>query len=183
MAALNPTAAGDAILDALRIVLPELGDGSLQELFRAIGSTPPPALLAVISGLKQEAGLKMVQAILPHASGPVRRAAVHVIFRRDQLWPVPVIDQLLRDDEAEMRRLAVMKLVSDPDLATAANILGVASKAGTYDVDVALGLAELLHRHRHRPEVRAGWRQWMWSRRWWASLLFINMGKSRSAAA
>jgi hypothetical protein len=126
----------------------------------------------------------MVQAILPHASGPVRRAAVHVIFRRDLRWPVPLIDRLLRDDEAEIRRLAVMKLVSDTDLATAANILAAASKAGTYEVDVALGLAELLHRHRHRPEVRAGWRQWMWSRRWWASLLFINMsGKSRSAAA
>jgi hypothetical protein len=41
LASLNPTTAGDAILDALRLMLPELGDGSLQELFRAIGSIPP----------------------------------------------------------------------------------------------------------------------------------------------
>jgi hypothetical protein len=126
--------------------------------------------------------LKMVQAIAPHASGPVRRAAVHVIFRRDLPWPMPLIDQLLRDDEAEIRRLAVMKLVSDTDLATAAKTLGIASKPGTYEIDVALGLAELLRRHRRRADVRPAWRQWRWSRRWWSSLLFVG-SKSRSAAA
>jgi len=181
LSSMNPTA-GDPVLEAFQLVLAELPERALQGLFRAISTTPPPSLLAVLTGLKEPEALRAVGAILPHASGPVRRAAAHVIFRRDFRWPLPLIDQLLRDDEPEVRRLAVMKLVSDADLATAANVLGAASKAGKYEADVALGLAELLRRHRHHPDVRAGWRQWTWSKRWWAAMLFVNIGTPRRAA-
>jgi hypothetical protein len=178
---MNPTA-GDPVLAAFQLVLWDLSEKALQGLFRSVGSTPPPSLLAVLTGLKEAEALRAVQTILPHASGPVRRAAVHVVFRRDFRWPLPLIDQLLRDEEPEVRRLAVMKLVSDADLATAANVLGAASKAGKYEADVALGLAELLRRQRNHPDVRAGWRQWTWSKRWWAALLFVNIGTPRRAA-
>ena len=172
----------DPLVEALRHVLPDLAEKSLQGLFRSISSTPPPALLAVLTSMKEPEALKSVRAIVPHAAGPTRRAVVHVIFRRDFRWPLPLIDQLLRDDEPEIRRLAVMKLVSDADLATAANVLAAASKAGKYEADVALGLAELLRYHRHHPDVRAGWRAWTWSKRWWVALLFVNIGTPRRAA-
>jgi hypothetical protein len=181
LSSMNPTA-GDPVLEAFQLVLAELSDKTLQGLFRAISTTPPPSLLAVLTGLREAEALKAVAAILPHASGPVRRAAAHVVFRRDFRWPLPLIDQLLCDEEPEVRRLAVMKLVSDADLATAANVLGAASKAGKYEADVALGLAELLRRHRNHPDVRPGWRQWTWSKRWWAALLFVNIGTPRRAA-
>jgi hypothetical protein len=181
LSSMNPSA-GDPVLEAFQLVLAELPEKAMQGLFRAISTTPPPSLLVVLTGLKEAEALKAVQAILPHASGPVRRAAAHVVFRRDFRWPLPLIDQLLRDDEPEVRRLAVMKLVSDADLATAANVLGAASKAGKYEADVALGLAELLRRHRNHPDVRPGWRQWTWSKRWWAALLFVNIGTPRRAA-
>jgi hypothetical protein len=181
LSSMNPSA-GDPVLQAFQLVLPELSDKTLQGLFRSISTTPPPSLLAVLTSLKEPEALKAVATILPHASGPVRRAAAHVVFRRDFRWPLPLIDQLLRDEEPEVRRLAVMKLVSDADLATAANVLGAASKAGKYEADVALGLAELLRRHRNHPDVRAGWRQWTWSKRWWAALLFVNIGTPRRAA-
>ena len=181
LSTVKPTA-GDAVLEALRRVLPELPAKSLAGLFRSISSTPPPALLAVLTSMKGVEALKAVQAIAPHASGPTRRAVVHVVFRRDFRWPRALIDQFLRDDEPEIRRLAVMKLVSDADLATAAGVLAAASKAGDFEADVALGLAELLRQHRHHPDVRPAWRQWAWSKRWWMALLFVNMGTSRRAA-
>ena len=174
--------AGDAVVEAFRVALPDLAPKTLEALFRSISSAPPPALLAVLTSLKEGEAFKAVQAIAPHASGPVRRAAVHAIFRRDFRWPLPLTDLLLRDDEPEIRRLAVMKLVSDADLATAGNVLGAASKAGKYEADVALGLAELLRRYRNHPDVRPGWRQWTWSKRWWSALLFVNIGPPRRAA-
>ena len=181
LSAVKP-AAGDPLMEALRRVLPELPEKSLQGLFRSISSTPPPSLLAVLTSLKEAEAMKAVAAIAPHASGPVRRAAAHVIFRRDFRWPCDLIDQFLRDDEPEIRRLAVMKLVSDADLAAAANVLAAASRPGKYEADVALGLAELLRRHRHHPDVRPAWRQWAWSKRWWVALLFVNIGTPRRAA-
>lgn len=172
----------DPVFEAVKRALPELPETTMQSLFRAISSTPPPALLAVLTGLKAEAALKAVRAIVPHAAGATRCAVVHVIFRRDFRWPMPLIDRLLQDDEPEIRRLAMMKLVSDADLATAGKFLAAASKKGKYEADVALGLAELLRRHRHHPEVRPAWRQWTWSKRWWVALLFINIGTPRRAA-
>ena len=172
----------DPVFEAVKRALPELPQASMQSLFRAISSAPPPALLAVLTGLKADAALKAVQAIVPHAAGATRCAVVHVIFRRDFRWPMPLIDRLLQDDEPEIRRLAMMKLVSDADLATAAKFLAAASKQGKYEADVALGLAELLRRHRHHPDVRPAWRQWTWSKRWWVALLFVNIGTPRRAA-
>ena len=176
------SAAGDALLLAVRQVLPSLPDAAMATLFRLINSTPPPALLAVLTGLKEEDAVKAVRAMVPHAGGATRIALVHVIFRRDFRWPLPLIDRLLQDDEAEIRRLAVMKLVSDADMATAGTFLAAASRKGKYEADVALGLAELLRRHRHHPDVRGAWRQWTWSKRWWKALLFVNIGTPRRAA-
>jgi hypothetical protein len=175
-------AAHDPVIEALRRSVPELPAATMQALFKAISSTPPPALLAVLTSLKEPDAIKAVHGIVPHAAGATRCAVVHVIFRRDFRWPMPLIDRLLCDDEPEIRRLAVMKLVSDLDLAAAANVLAAASKKGKYEPDVALGLAELLRHHRHHPDVRAGWRTWMWSKRWWSALLFVNIGTPRRAA-
>jgi hypothetical protein len=181
LSSVNPTA-GDPLFEAVRRALPALPEATLQALFRAISSTPPPALLAVLSSLGAVDAVKAVRAIAPHAAGATRRAVVHTIFRRDFRWPMPLIDKLLEDEEPEIRRLAMMKLVSDGDLATAAKVLAAASKAGKYEADVALGLAELLRRHRHHPDVRPAWRQWTWSKRWWVALLFVNIGTPRRAA-
>ena len=181
LSSVNPTT-GDPLFEAVRRALPTLPESTLQALFRAISSTPPPALLAVLSSLGAADAVKAVQAIAPHAAGATRRAVVHTIFRRDFRWPLPLIDKLLQDEEPEIRRLAMMKLVSDADLATAAKVLAAASKAGKYEADVALGLAELLRRHRHHPDVRPAWRQWTWSKRWWVALLFVKIGTPRRAA-
>ena len=174
--------AGNAVLEAFRMVLPELAEPALQRLFAALEGPPPPALVAIVTGMKPADALRAVQAIVPHATSQVRRRWSTRSSAATCAGPCPLIDQLLRDDEPEIRRRAVMKLVSDTDLTTAGGILGAASRAGAYEVDVALGLAELLRRHRHHPDVRRGWRQWMWSRRWWASLLFLNAKKTRRAA-
>jgi hypothetical protein len=174
--------AADMIVEAFRTVLPGLAEPARQRLFGALEGAPPAALMAVVTGMTSADALRAVEAIVPHATSPVRAALVNTIFRRDLRWPMPLIEHLLRDDEPEIRRRAVMKLVTDTDLATAGDILGAASRAGTYEVDVALWLAELLRRHRHHPDVRRGWRQWMWSRRWWVSLLFLNAKKTRRAA-
>jgi hypothetical protein len=175
--------AGDPLFEAVKRALPTLAEATLVALFRAISSTPPPALLAVLSSLGATEAVKAVQAIAPHAAGATRRAVVHTIFRRDFRWPLPLIDKLLQDEEPEIRRLAMMKLVSDADLATAAKVLAAASKDGKYEADVALGLAELLRHHRHHPDVYPAWRQWTWSKRWWVALLFVNIGTPRGRAA
>ena len=181
LSSVNATA-GDPLFDAVKRALPTLPEATLQALFRAISSTPPHALLAVLSSLGAADAVTAVQAIAPHAAGATRRAVVHTIFRRDFRWPLPLIDKLLQDEEPEIRRLAMMKLVSDADLAAAAKVLAAASKDGKYEADVALGLAELLRHHRHHPDVKAAWRQWTWSKRWWVALLFVNIGTPRRAA-
>ena len=69
------------------------------------------------------------------------------------------------------------------DLATAAGVFRAAiDRRGPYEADVALGLAELLHRHRHHPDVRPAFRQWTWSGRRWAALLSFSLADGRRAA-
>jgi hypothetical protein len=183
---LKPTTAGghEAVLDGFRKMLPSLGEEAVRGLCKAIkDNTPPPALLSVISNLGAADGVKAVAAILPHAASATRRAIVHAIFRHDFRWPLSLTEQLLKDDEAEIRRLAVMKLVSDADLATAARVFQAATnRKGPYEPDVALGLAELLGRHRRHPDVRAAYRQWLWSGRRWAALFSLSLVDRRSAA-
>ena len=77
---------------------------------------------------------------------------------------------------------AVVKKQVDLASETLTALLAAASKPGKYEADVALGLAELLRRHRHHPDVRPAWRQWTWSKRWWVALLFVNIGTPRRAA-
>jgi hypothetical protein len=175
-------ASNDPVLDAMGRALPVLPPQAMEGLFKAISSVPPPALLAILTELKQDEAIQAVTAIVPHAAGATRCAAVHVIFRRDFRWPLALIERLLRDDEPEIRRLAVMKAVIDTDLKTAAGFLAAASKKGKYEADVALGLAELLRRQRHHPDVRPAWRAWTWSKRWFVALLFVNIGTPRRAA-
>ena len=102
--------------------------------------------------------------------------------RQGLRWPLTLTERLLKDEEPELRRLAVMKLVSDTDLATAAKFLAASTTAGEFEADVALGLAELLRRQRNHPDVRAAWRRWMWSKRRWAALLFSPVTTGRRAA-
>ena len=172
----------DAVLEAFRKVLPDLPTQVLERMFKSVGDSVPPALLAAISGMAQADALKAVAAIAPHAAGPIRRAAVHVIFRRDFRWPLSLTDRLLKDDEPEIRRLAVMKLVFDADLASVANVMAAATKPAPYDSDVALHLAELLRPHRRHPDVQKAWRQWLWCARRWKALLFVDISTGRRAA-
>jgi hypothetical protein len=174
--------AHDAVLEAFRKVLPDLTTQVLERMFKSVGDSVPPALLAAISGMAQADAMKAVAAIAPHAAGPIRRAAVHVIFRRDFRWPLPLTDRLLKDDEPEIRRLAVMKLVFDADLASVANVMSAATRPAPYDSDVALHLAELLRPHRRHPDVQKAWRQWLWCARRWKALLFVNISTGRRAA-
>jgi len=174
--------AHDAVLEAFRKVLPELPTQVLERMFKSVGDSVPPALLAAISGMAQADAMKAVAAIAPHAAGPIRRAAVHVIFRRDFRWPLSLTDRLLKDDEPEIRRLAVMKLVFDADLASVANVMSAATRPAPYDSDVALHLAELLRPHRRHPDVQKAWRQWLWCARRWKALLFVNISTGRRAA-
>lgn len=186
MATLKPSAAGghEAVLDALRKVLPRLNEAAVKDLCKAFhDATPPPALLSVLSNLGAADAVKTVTAIAAHAATATRRAIVHSIFRNDFRWPLTLTEQLLKDDEAEIRRLAVMKLVSDADLPTAARVFREAcNRRGPYEADVALGLAELLGRHRRHPDVRAAFRQWTWSGRRWAALFSLSLVDGRRAA-
>jgi hypothetical protein len=181
-----PASAGgyDVVLEAMRRVLPRLSEDAAKGLCKTFkDTTPPPALLSVLSSLRAGDAIKAVTALLPHAASATRIPVVHVIFRHDFRWPLPLTESLLKDDEPELRRLAVMKLVSDTDLATAARFLQASSRAEPFEADVALGLAELLHRHRHHADVRAAWRQWLWCKRRWAALLFSPTFSTRRRAA
>lgn len=186
LATLKPSPAGghEAVLDAVRMVLPGMSDDGMRGLCRSFrDATPPPALLAALTNLPGPDAVKAVAAIVPHANPAARRSIVHVIFRQDIRWPLPLTEQLLKDDEAEIRRLAVMKLVSDADLPTAARVFrAAADRKGPYEPDVALGLAELLRHHRNHPDVRAAFRQWMWSGRRWAVLFSLSLADRRRAA-
>ena len=163
----------DVVLEALRRVLPTLGEDAARDLCKTFkDTTPPPALLVVLSSLRASEAIKAVTGLLPHAASATRIPIVHVIFRHDFRWPLTLTERLLKDDEPELRRLAVMKLVSDTDLATAAKFLQASSRAGVFEADVALGLAELLRRYRNHADVRTAWRQWLWSKRRWVAILF-----------
>jgi hypothetical protein len=186
LATLKPSAAGghEAVLDGFRKVLPGLSEDGVKDLCKSIGDmTPPPALLVVLSTMGAADAVKVVSALAPHAASATRRAVVHSIFRHDFRWPLPLTEQLLKDDDAEIRRLAVMKLVSDADLSTAARIFREAcNRKGPFEADVALGLAELLGRHRRHPDVRAAFRQWTWCGRRWAALFSLSLVDRRRAA-
>jgi hypothetical protein len=172
------------VLDAFRKVLPDLAEAAVRDLCKAFNDlTPPPALLSVMSSLSAADAVKAVASIAPHASSATRRAIVHSIFRHDFRWPLPLTEQLLKDDDAEIRRLAVMKLVGDADLPTAARLFREAcNRHGPYEADVALGLAELLGQHKRHPDVRAAFRQWTWSGRRWAALFSLSLVDRRRAA-
>ena len=173
----------DVVLEAMRRVLPTLPEEAVRGLCKTFkDTTPPPALLVVLSGLRGADAIKAVSAIVAHASSATRVTVVHVIFRHGLRWPLSLTERLLKDEEPELRRLAVMKLVGDTDLPTAARFLQASSRAGDFEADVALGLAELLRRHRNHPDVRAAWRQWLWSKRRWAALLFSPVSTGRRAA-
>ena len=186
LATLKPTPGGghEAVLEALRKVLPGLDEDAIRDLCKTFHDmTPPPALLSVLSTLGAADAVKAVSSIAPHASSATRRAIVHMVFRHDFRWPLPMTEQFLKDDDAEIRRLAVMKLVTDADLPTAARIFREAcNRHGPFEADVALGLAELLRHHRRHPDVRAAFRQWAWSGRRWAALLSLSLVDRRRAA-
>jgi hypothetical protein len=182
----GPGSAGgyDVVLEAMRRVLPRLSEDAAKGLCKTFkDTTPPPALLSVLSSLRSGDAIKAVTALLPHAASATRIPVVHVIFRQDFRWPLPLTESLLKDDEPELRRLAVMKVVSDTDLATAARFLQASSRAEPFEADVALGLAELLRHHRHHADVRAAWRQWLWCKRRWSALLFSPTFSTRRRAA
>jgi hypothetical protein len=185
LATLKPSAAGghEAVLDAMRKTLPCLGEDAVRDLCKSFQDATPPALLSVLSTLGAADAVKVVSSIAPHAASSMRRAIVHSIFRHDLRWPLPIIEQFLKDDDAEIRRLAVMKVVTNADLPTAARIFREAcNRRGPFEADVALGLAELLHHHRRHPDVRAAFRQWTWSGRRWVALFSLSLADRRRAA-
>jgi len=67
----------------------------------------------VLSTMGAADAVKTVSSIAPHASSATRRAIVHMVFRHDFRWPLPMTEQFLKDDDAEIRRLAVMKVVTE----------------------------------------------------------------------
>jgi hypothetical protein len=169
------------LVEAIRQVLPAVSGDRYRTLLGAANGGVPPALLTVLATVPGAEAIGVVEAMLPHAPLPKRYAIVKAIFDRNLPWPLALTDQLLKDAERGVRRLAVMRLLRDAGLATAAGYLRTAAGSDAYPPDVAVGLAELLRNQRSRPDVRAAYRRWFWSRRRWAGLLSISADNGRRA--
>jgi hypothetical protein len=184
---LTTAAAGSAdegvVVDSLRHVLTTAPDYCMSGLMAAVGENPPPLLLAVLSRLDDGDIIKAVRTMVPHCSPGLRRLVLQQVFKRNIPWPLPLTEQLLKDDESGVRRLAMMRLVRDSDPATAARHFEAAARSGEYSIDVAVGLAELLRPHRRNRDVRAAYRRWFWSRRRWAALFSLSVGTGRRRSA
>jgi hypothetical protein len=165
----------NVVLEAVRQYLLSAGDGWIVRLFGRGQDRVPPGLANVLATMADADVFKVVRAVAPQAASAARRALVEIAYRRKGLWPVDFIERLLKDPEARVRRLAVMRLMRDADLATAAAFLDAASDSEPYHVDVAVGLSDLLHAQRRRPEVRGAYRKWFWSRRRWAGFFSFSM--------
>jgi hypothetical protein len=157
----------------------------MADLMAAIGDNPPPVMLSILTRLDNADILKAVQSMVRHSSGVLRRLILRQVFERNIAWPLPLTEQLLKDDESGVRRLAMMRLVRDNDPATAAGYFEAASRSRDYAIDVALGLADLLRPYRKSREVRTAYRRWFWSRRRWSALFSLSLGdrNRRKAAA
>jgi hypothetical protein len=173
---------GDNVfLQAVRHVLPAASEGCMKSLFALARNKPPQVLLTALATLPEPQAIQTLQAAVAHAPATVRYALVLVVFRRNFPWPMPLTERLLKDDEPGIRRLAVMRLIRDGGLSSAASVLLAASRAGDFESDVALGLAELLQGHRQNADVRNALRHWFWSKRRWLALLSFSLGSGRSA--
>lgn len=164
------------LLDAVSELLTHGSEESIANLFQAVQDRPPTVVLAVLRTMRPEQALKAVERIVPHASGTCRRMVAQTVFDRNFRWPLELTRRLLEDAEPAIRRLAMMRLMRDADLGTVAGFLHAASRSGSFPVDVALGLAELLRPHRHHKDVRAAYKRWIWSARRWGTFLFMRIG-------
>jgi hypothetical protein len=164
------------VFDAMRHVMANAPDYCMADVLASVGDEPPPVLLAILSRLDNADILKAVQAIVRHCSGALRRVILRQVFERNIPWPLPLTEQLLKDEESGVRRLAMMRLVRDNDAAVAAGYFEAASRSRDYAIDVCLGLAELLRPYRKKREVRTAYRRWFWSRRRWATLFSLSVG-------
>jgi hypothetical protein len=184
---LPPGGAGgdNVVIEAVRRHLPAAPDGWIVRLFGTGQSEVPVGLAGILASMPDADAFKVTLSILPRAVAAARRALIEASFRRKGRWPVPLIERLLKDPEPGIRRLAVMRLMRDADLATAAAFLRDATEAGPYQADVAVGLSDLLHAHRRHPDVRGVYRTWFWSRRRWAGFFSfsVSLDHGRRAAA
>jgi hypothetical protein len=170
-------ATDDAVVfDAMRHVMANAPDYCMADVMAAIGDEPPPVLLAILSRLDNADILKAVQSMVRHCSGALRRVVLRQVFERNIPWPLPLTEQLLKDEESGVRRLAMMRLVRDNDAAVAAGYFEAASRSRDYAIDVCLGLAELLRPYRKNRQVRQAYRRWFWSRRRWGTLFSLSVG-------
>jgi hypothetical protein len=173
------SAPGDhVVLDSLRHVLTAAPEHSLRGLFASLGESLPAPLVAAFSKLAPADAVKAVSLALPHASAPIRRALLEQVFKRNISWPLELTERLLKDEDFDVRRLALMRLVRDSDPATAARHLECAARSRDYPIDVAVGLIELLRPHRRNgnPDVRRAFRRWFWSARRWGALFSLSVG-------
>jgi hypothetical protein len=168
--------ATNVVLQAVRKYLPSAPEGWIEKLFGAGQTNVPQGLLGVLATMPDDDVLRLVASMAPKASPPARRALVDLSFRRKGKWPLPLIERLLRDPDADVRRIAVMRCVRDAALAGAAAYLSDSTDlAGPYPPDVAVGLSDLLHAHRRHPDVRPAYRKWFWSRRRWATFFSFSV--------
>lgn len=172
----------DLVRAAAARALPARGDGCIRTLLEASGGKLPVTLLTLMKDLPETEAMEVVQAVVGYAPAIARRAVLEAVFDRNLRWPLDMTERLLRDDEPAIRRLAMMRMVRDADLPTAADFLRRAAQTDEFRLDVAFGLGELLRQQRRHPDVRAAFRQWFWSTRRWTAFLVPRFGSGRRAA-
>jgi hypothetical protein len=103
------------------------------------------------------------------------------MMRRKAPLPLPLIEQMLKDADANTRRVAMMRLVRDNDLATSGKYFQAAMSGEAYPPDVASSLAELLQGQKSDPALREAFSAWRWSGRRWGGMLGLGSGKTKKA--
>jgi hypothetical protein len=174
-------AASRAVVAAIVRAFPKLSRQSIPILSSQTKDALPTSLLSVLGLMSDADAIAAAQIILSAAPPAARLPLVELIFRGKHPWPVPLIEELLKDGGRSVRRLAAMRLVRDADMSTAAGFLQAASSPGRFEPDVGVYLAELLHHHRREPALRGAYRQWWWSARRWAALFAWRAENRRQA--
>jgi hypothetical protein len=120
-----------------------------------------------------------VEAALAVGTAKFREALLQWLLRRKAAVPFQLTQRLLKDADPTARRIAMMRLVRDSDLATSAGCFKAAVVSDEYCPDIAIGLAELLASRKSDPAVRDAFAAWRWSARRWGSILGLGSSKTR----
>jgi hypothetical protein len=150
-------------------------------IVQCVKDDAPKALVTLLMAMEGNDAVANISAALAAGSAKLRQALLQAMMRRKAPLPLPLIEQMLKDADANTRRVAMMRLVRDNDLATSAKYFQAAMSGEAYPPDVASSLAELLQGQKSDPALREAFSAWRWSGRRWGGMLGLGSGKTKKA--